>query len=78
MTNQISYVSLSRLASRFDLLERYLKELAEKSLIPSLNVSGHRKFNPAAVEKVLARLAAVEAERKRKPTVLNNGGCNDR
>ena len=74
MTNQISYVRLSRLASRLDLPERYLKELADKSLIPSLNVNGHRKFNPAAVEEALARLASAEAERKRKPTVLNKGG----
>lgn len=72
MTNQISYVPLNRLASRFDLPERYLKELADKSLIPSLNINGHRKFNPAAVEKALTRLAAAE-ERKQKPTVLSEG-----
>lgn len=52
-----TFVALSKLATWFDLPKHYLKELADKGLIPCLNVNGRRKFNPAAVEAALDRLA---------------------
>lgn len=54
--NENSFVSLDKLATHFNLPDSYLKKLADKGLIPSLDVNGHRRFNPAAVEKALERL----------------------
>lgn len=56
--NQQNFVSLDRLAIRFNLPKRYLKELAGKKLIPSLDINGRLRFNPAAVQQALDRLAA--------------------
>jgi len=53
-----TFVSLNALANYFNLPNSYLKELADKSLIPFLNVNNHRRFNPAAVKEALADLAA--------------------
>ena len=53
-----TFVSLNALANYFNLPNNYLKKLADKSLIPFLDVNGHRKFNPLSVEKALADLAA--------------------
>ena len=56
--NKEEFVSIGRLASHFGLPERYLKELSGKDLIPYLNVNGRFRFNPAAVQQALDRLAA--------------------
>jgi len=65
--NETEFVSLDRLATHFDLPKPYLRNLAEKGLIPSLDVNGRRRFNPLAVEKALERLSSIP---KRRQTVL--------
>jgi hypothetical protein len=53
-----TFVSLNALANHFNLPDEYLKQLANKSLIPFLNVNGRLKFNLEAVSQALADLAA--------------------
>jgi hypothetical protein len=65
-----TYISLSDLATHFGLPRSFLKELADKGLIPSLNVNGRRKFNPATVEKALEKLADQRAESPRRQSLL--------
>jgi hypothetical protein len=60
--NENTFISLNRLARHFGLPKDYLRELADKSLIPFLNVNGHRRFNPSAVQVALDRLANEKAE----------------
>jgi hypothetical protein len=55
--NENTFVSLDRLSRYFDLPKDYLRELADKNLIPFLNVKGYRRFNPITVEKALSKLA---------------------
>jgi hypothetical protein len=52
------YLPLEALAARLNLPQRYLKGLALASDIPSLNVNGRLRFNPAAVQQALDKLAA--------------------
>lgn len=52
-----TYVSLEALASIFGLPFNYLKELTKANEIPSLNVNGRLRFNPAAVQQALDKLA---------------------
>lgn len=66
-----TFISLSALANRFGLPRNFLKQLADRGAIPSLDVNGRRRFNAASVEKALAELAA---ERQHKQTVLTGGG----
>jgi hypothetical protein len=66
-----TFVSIVALANYFNLPNDYLKKLADKGLIPSLDVNGHRKFNPLAVEKALERLQ--NAEQHKRPTILGAG-----
>jgi hypothetical protein len=68
MFNENNFLTLNRLAGHFDLPKNYLRGLADKGLIPSLDVNGHRKFNPLAVEKALERLQ--NAEQHKRPTIL--------
>lgn len=63
-----TFVSITALSNHFNLPNSYLKKLADKGLIPSLDVNGHRKFNPLAVEKALERLQG--AEQHKQPTIL--------
>ena len=56
--NKQNFIPLGRLAIRFNLPKRYLKELAGKKLIPSLDINGRLRFNPAAVQQALDKLAA--------------------
>lgn len=67
-----TFVSIVALANHFNLPNNYLKKLADKGLIPSLDVNGHRKFNPLAVEKALERLQ--NSEQHKRPTILG-GKC---
>jgi len=53
-----TFVTLDALANHFNLPNSYLKELAEKNLIPSLNVNDRLRFNPEAVQQALGKLAA--------------------
>jgi len=52
------YISLEVLAATFRLPINYLRELAKANSIPSLNVNGRLRFNPAAVQQALDKLAA--------------------
>jgi hypothetical protein len=69
-----NFITLNRLASRFDLPRNYLRGLADRGLIPSLDVNGHRKFNTLAVEKALERLQ--NAEQRQRPTILGSQGTS--
>jgi len=60
--NENTFISLNRLARHFGLPKDYLRELADKSLIPFLNVKGHRRFNPSAVQAALDSLAREKVE----------------
>ncbi len=53
-----TYVSLEALAIELGLPKVYLKRLAVKGSIPCLNVNGRLRFNPAAIQQALDRLAA--------------------
>jgi hypothetical protein len=61
ISNENTFISLGALANHFNLPKDYLRELADKSLIPFLNVKGHRRFNPSAVQVALDRLAEEKA-----------------
>lgn len=52
------YVSLSALARGLGLPSGYLKDLAEKKQIPSLQINRRLRFNPEAVQSALDELAA--------------------
>jgi len=58
MLDDTQFISLDALANRIGLPKTFLKELADKRLIPSLDVNGRRRFNPLQVQEVLDRLAA--------------------
>lgn len=60
------YWSLAALAENTGLTKKYLRELAEQKIIPSLNVRGRLRFNPVAVQKALDRMAS----KKAKATIL--------
>jgi hypothetical protein len=53
-----SYINLRALAAKTGLPKGYIKELALSQKIPCLQVSGRLRFNPAAVQTELDRLAA--------------------
>jgi len=53
-----TFVSLNALADHFNLPDSYLKQLANRSLIPFLKVNGRLRFNLEAVSQALADLAA--------------------
>ena len=52
------FVSLSCLSSNLKLPKDYLVQLARKGEIPCLAVNGRLRFNPAAVQQALDKLAA--------------------
>ena len=52
-----NYISLEALASTLRLPLNYLRELVKANKIPSLNVNGRLRFNPAAVQQALDKLA---------------------
>ena len=52
-----TFISLNVLANRVGLPRDYLKNLADKGAIPSLEVQGRRRFNGPAVDAALAKLA---------------------
>ena len=56
--NTTEYISLEILAAKLRLPQSYLRNLAEKSQIPALNVNGRLRFNLVAVQQVLTGLAA--------------------
>ena len=60
--NKQNFIPLGRLAICFNLPKWYLKELADKKLIPSLNINGRLRFNPAAVQQALDNMAAKGAD----------------
>jgi len=53
-----TFVSLNALANHFNLPDSYLKQLANRSLIPFLKVNGRLRFNLEAVSQALTDLAA--------------------
>jgi hypothetical protein len=53
-----TFVSLNALANHFNLPDSYLKQLANRSLIPFLKVNGRLRFNFEAVQQALSELAA--------------------
>ena len=53
-----TFVTLDALANYFNLPNGYLKELAEKNLIPSLNVNGRLRFSIAGVQQSLDKLTS--------------------
>lgn len=56
--DQVTYIPLGALATRLGLPQSYLKTLADKRAIPSLNVKGRLRFNPLQVQEALDRVAA--------------------
>lgn len=54
----IKYISLEVLAIKLNLPQAYIRQLIAKGKIPHLNVNGRLRFNPAAVQQALDRLAA--------------------
>ncbi len=52
------FISLQRLSAETKLPKNYLLELVQKNKIPALNIGSRLRFNPEAVEKALADLAA--------------------
>jgi hypothetical protein len=67
--NEKIFIPLKRLSSRLGLSSRYLRQLADDSLIPSLKINGRLRFNPSRVQDALNRLAekriAILRERRR-------------
>ncbi len=55
-----TFVTLDALANHFNLPNSYLKKLAAKNIIPSLNVNGRLRFNSEAVQSALNQIAAKE------------------
>ena len=52
------YIPLNKLSSRLGLPETYLKDLADRKVIPSLNVRGRLRFNPLQVQDALDGIAS--------------------
>lgn len=52
------YISIEVLAAATLLPQKYLRRLADTGVIPSLNVNGRLRFNPAQVQAALDELAA--------------------
>jgi len=59
------YISLEVLAACLRLPQKYLRELAGKNLIPSLDVHGRLRFDEVAVRQALAKIA------RRRPNTAN-------
>jgi hypothetical protein len=57
MDTTIKYINLKSLARQTGLPNHYLKALAEDNSIPSLRISGRLRFNLAAVQSALDKLA---------------------
>ncbi len=58
--DESTFISIDPLASHLGLPKSFLKELADKKMIPSLDVNGRRRFNPVKVQEVLDDMAASE------------------
>jgi len=52
-----SYYSLEGVAAKLHLPQKFIRTLAEEGKIPHLIVGGRMRFNPAAVQAALDRLA---------------------
>ena len=52
------YYNLESVAAKLNLPQRFIKEQADQKRIPFLKVGGRLRFNPAAVQNALDRLAA--------------------
>jgi hypothetical protein len=52
------FISLTSLAAEISLPKAYIVELADKGLIPSLDVNGRLRFNITAVQQALDKLAS--------------------
>jgi len=51
------YITTEKLSTRLGLPREYILELARRKQIPALNIKGRMRFNPAAVQTALDRLA---------------------
>lgn len=54
------FVSLEGLAAQLHLPKSYLRNLASKKLIPSLDVNGRLRFDPVIVVEALTNIASGE------------------
>jgi hypothetical protein len=54
------YITLEHLSGRLNLPEKFLRTLAMKGVIPSLNVNGRLRFSEQQVRDALDREAAGE------------------
>ena len=50
------YITIGVLASRLNLPSRFLRELAERGLVPSLKVGARLRFDERAVREALLKL----------------------
>jgi hypothetical protein len=57
MKTLTTYCSLEALAATFQLPQHFLRELALRRDIPSLNINGRLRFNPLQVQDALNQLA---------------------
>ena len=81
----IKFISLEALAVTLNLPQKFLRELADKKQIPSLDVNGRLRFNPEVVQSALNQIAAKELAKAeqayygrkpkepRNPTILSGG-----
>jgi hypothetical protein len=51
------YITTEKLSTRLGLPREYLLGLAQRKQIPALSIKGRLRFNPAAVQSALDRLA---------------------
>lgn len=58
IVDENTFVTLDALANHFNLPNDYLKKLAEKKLIPSLDVNGRLRFSIGGVQQALDKLAS--------------------
>ena len=64
---ETTYYSLEATAARLNLPQSYIRQLAKEKKIPFLNVRGRLRFNPAAVQAALDRIAEYSREQARVP-----------
>ena len=57
-----AYVSLDALAVALGLPRRYLRELAQRQLIPHLSIGGRMRFQESDVLTALGKLAAAQTK----------------
>jgi hypothetical protein len=71
METLITYCSLEALAATLQLPQKFLRDLAHKGDIPSLNINGRFRFNPLQVQETLDRLAEQQCTQAATRDVIN-------